>query len=81
MVGGIVLLAVTAMIEDEREFSFRADYSKTSSTSQTTLPIREIEVMLPRIWGSPVSEDYRYPQGTTHSGVSGETSESRISEE
>ena len=81
VIGGIVLLAITAMIEDQREFSFRADYSKTSSTSQITLPIGNIEVILPRIWGSPVPEDYRYHQGANQYGVSGETSESRISEE
>lgn len=81
VIGGIVLLAITAMIEDQREFSFRADYSKTSSTSQITLPIGNIEVILPGIWGSPVPEDYRYHQGANQYGVSGETSESRISEE
>ena len=81
VIGGIVLLAVTAMIEDQREFSFRADYSKTSSTSQTTLPIGNIEVILPRIWGLPVPEDYRYHQGANQYKVLGEKSESRISEE
>ena len=50
VIGGILLLAITAIIEEDREFSFRADYSVQVQSVVPLPPRSDLEKSVSELW-------------------------------
>jgi len=55
VIGGILLLAITAVTEENRQFSFRADYSRDEQNSVLLPPPSQSEKNISHFWERPIT--------------------------